>query len=509
MLNAYKLEQDLVIYPQEEEFAKLVSSYNVIPFYTEVEAKGIDTVALFEILKTGKYDVLLESSKISSGTGRYSFIGLDVRSVFKVYGSRIDFFEKGARRDLNGHPIKVLESIFSEYKTYKNSKLPPFFGGAIGFLKYEALTFFENISLKESLSGIPDIFLVFYDTVVAFDHLKEKLFIITNIHTQEGKKFSNEPGDRIRGIVSRFKDLKKNKKSNLSKIMRVGVKDKKKDISLRSSFSRETFKEAVKKVKAYIRAGDIFQANISQRIEIDWADADSFLFYKVIRELNPSPFACYLSFEDIQIACSSPERLIKLEGNKASTRPIAGTRPKLLDVKEDKLSIEELFLSSKEQAEHIMLVDLERNDLGRVCEYGSVVVSDFMALENYSHVHHIVSNVEGILKSDHNGLDLIQAVFPGGTITGVPKIRCMEIIDEVEPVSRDIYTGAIGFIGYNKDLDFNIVIRTVLVYKNKGYLHVGAGIVADSDPEKEYYETLYKGEALFNAWEIIKKRMKR
>jgi len=259
----------------------------------------------------------------------------------------------------------------------------------------------------------------------------------------------------------------------------------------------------VRRAKKYIKAGDIFQANLSQRLSHPVAGIEPFEIYKVLRDINPSPFACFLDFGDLQIASSSPERLIRSEGRFVETRPIAGTRPRGKTASEDLALSCELLLSDKERAEHIMLVDLERNDLGRVCVYGTVRVDELMVLEEYSHVIHIVSNVIGRLKRDKDRFDLLAASFPGGTITGAPKIRCMEIIDELEPVTRNIYTGSIGYLGFNGDMDLNIVIRTFVIKDGMAHVQVGAGIVADSDPAREYYETLYKAEALLKTMETL------
>jgi len=270
-------------------------------------------------------------------------------------------------------------------------------------------------------------------------------------------------------------------------------------VKFRSNFTKSGFEKIVRRAKEYIADGDIYQANLSQRFSVDIGRQDAFGLYERLSKINPSPFACFLDFGELKIASSSPERLLKLENNVVQTRPIAGTRPKGKTALQNFTLSRELILSDKERAEHIMLVDLERNDLGRVCEYASVKVDELMLLEKYSHVMHIVSNVTGRLKPLKDRFDLLRAVFPGGTITGCPKIRCMEIIDELEPVARNIYTGSIGYLDFNGDMDLNIAIRTFVIKRNKAYVQTGAGIVADSDPEKEYYETLYKAQALFKS----------
>jgi anthranilate/para-aminobenzoate synthase component I len=273
--------------------------------------------------------------------------------------------------------------------------------------------------------------------------------------------------------------------------------------SLVPGITRAGFEAMVRKCKEYIAAGDIYQANLSQRLSATINDADPLNLYKLLRGINPSPFSAYLDFGDLQLVSSSPERLIRLHEGIADTRPIAGTRRRGVDGAETRALSAELLTNEKERAEHIMLLDLERNDLGRVCDYGTVVVDEMMAVEDYSHVIHIVSNVRGKLTAGRDAFDLVRAVFPGGTITGVPKVRCMEIIDELEQVARGPYTGSIGYISNAGDMDLNIIIRTFVIKDGKAHLQVGAGIVADSDPPGEYLETLQKAEALRKALEML------
>jgi aminodeoxychorismate synthase component I len=269
---------------------------------------------------------------------------------------------------------------------------------------------------------------------------------------------------------------------------------------------KEDYMEMVRRAKNYIRAGDIFQANLSQRLTAEVGDLDPFRLYGVLRKINPSPFAAYLDLQGFQLVSSSPERLMRLHDRVVDTRPIAGTRPRGKDTEGDRAMSVELITNEKERAEHIMLIDLERNDIGRVCDYGSVQVDELMVLEEYSHVIHIVSNVQGRLHEKKDMFDLIRATFPGGTITGVPKVRCMEIIDELEPVQRGPYTGSIGYLGFNGDMDLNIIIRTFVIKDGRAHVQVGAGIVADSDPEREYYETLHKADALLQALKDLQEK---
>ncbi|MBU0899624.1 anthranilate synthase component I family protein, partial [bacterium] len=307
-----------------------------------------------------------------------------------------------------------------------------------------------------------------------------------------------ETKDKIKEIYHLL-NLKKIKPYQNQRVVKSSSK-----INYQSNFTKEDFEKIVKTAKEYIREGDIFQVNLSQRFEHQIHE-HPFKIYEVLRSINPSPFAAYLSLGNLRVVSSSPERLLNVSGNKIQTRPIAGTRPRGRTKKEDRLLGEELSLDAKERAEHIMLVDLERNDLGRICKYDSIFVNELMSLERYSHVIHIVSNVVGELKEEISLFDILKATFPGGTITGTPKIRAMEIIEELEPVKRGPYTGSIGWIGFNGHLDLNIAIRTIIIKGQTAYFQVGAGIVADSSPEREYFETLHKAKALMKALSIVRK----
>jgi anthranilate/para-aminobenzoate synthase component I len=347
------------------------------------------------------------------------------------------------------------------------------------------------------------------DAVVAFDHILEKAWVIINPGAREQEMGFRRPDPDQWG---RLYDEAKDKIMVLSS--KLAAKEYESTVpfseeggtgsfSLTSNMTKDQFESMVVRCKEYIAAGDIYQANLSQRFSASLNDADTIRLYTILRNVNPSPFAAYLDFGDLQLVSSSPERLVRLRDGIADTRPIAGTRRRGKDGTEMRTLSAELLTNEKERAEHIMLLDLERNDLGRVCEYGTVRVDEMMVVEDYSHVIHIVSNVRGKLAPGRDAFDLIRAVFPGGTITGVPKIRCMEIIDELEPVARGPYTGSIGYLSNAGDMDMNIIIRTFVVKDGIAHLQVGAGIVADSVPEQEYFETLQKAEALKKALKML------
>ncbi len=352
----------------------------------------------------------------------------------------------------------------------------------MGFWGYELAIFFEKIRFRKKQDpGIPLLHLGFYRELIVFDHKNKKYFLVA--HDKDGKNKN----------AGKFDELKKYFNGTKLSVPLKPFTVKK----FKPGISQDRFEKMVRKAKAYIEAGDIYQANISQRFSFEFSGSPLRL-YDFLRKINPSPFSSFLQFGEMRMISSSPERLVSKKGRVCETRPIAGTCRRK-GGRFDRQMIRDLLANEKEQAEHIMLVDLERNDLGRVCDYKSVRVEEMMTVEKYSHVLHIVSKITGKLSKNKDGLDLIRALFPGGTITGCPKIRCMEIIDELEPVQRGPYTGSIGYIDFSGDLDLNIIIRTVILKKDRGFFQVGAGIVYDSDPQKEYEETLHKGEALAEA----------
>lgn len=426
----------------------------------------MNIISLFEKYYYPGTSCLLESASFNTKTGRYSIIAARPEFTFRSWGNTIQIDNKGK---YYADPIKELKKIFLKKKIRHSSKMPLFSGGAVGYISYDTVRLWERIGdSAEKDINIPDIYLLFYDNAIVYDNLLNKLHYAGSV--DEGSDYLRQDND----------ENKANK------------------IYISPNISKEVFIEMVLKAKEHISAGDIYQANLSQRLEAE-TDVDGWSLYKRLRNINPSPFAGYMNLNGLELISCSPERLVKVEGRNIQTRPIAGTYPRGKTIREDMEYAQKLVLNPKERAEHVMLVDLERNDLGRVCRYGTVEADEFMCVESYSHVHHIVSNVKGIIKDNVDQMDVLKAVFPGGTITGCPKIRCMQIIDEIEPVRRNIYTGCMGWIGYNGNMDLNIIIRTILKIGNKLYLQAGAGIVADSDPEREYNETLHKARALIEA----------
>jgi anthranilate/para-aminobenzoate synthase component I len=423
--------------------------------------------------------------------GRYSYIGIDPFMTFKSKNKEITISRRNKSSTLHGNPMEELRKLIDAYKTPKIENLPLYQGGAMGYLSYDVVHFIEKLP-KTALDDLklPDSYYIFPRTIFAIDHKKKKLHII--IIAEPNLKSYGDAVKRIKDIVGAIK-----REKPIKEIIVLG-KDEIKASDIKSNLSYEEYTKAFKKAKNYVLAGDSFQIKISQRLETK-INSDSFKIYRHLRKINPSPYAAYLNFNGVKLVSCSPEHLLKVDNEIVLTRPIAGTYPRGKNKSEDKKLQKKFFSDEKELAEHTMLIDLERNDLGRVCEYGSIKVDELMTLEKYSHVMHIVSNITGTLRKDKDCFDAIYAAFPGGTITGCPKVRTMEIIDELEPATRGPYTGSIGFITFNKDLDFNIIIRTLIIKGNRGYVQVGGGIVSDSNLKTEYFETLHKGMALLEA----------
>ncbi|MEV5110747.1 aminodeoxychorismate synthase, component I [Bacillus sp. LBA3-1-1.1] len=427
--------------------------------------------------------ILLESGR----GGRYNIVGLDPVAVIQGKNETLHIRESGKETIKRGNPLDLMQEYMEKWKTDYNPEYPPFQGGAIGYFSYDCIRYIEKLpSLAEDDLNIPDIFFLLFDDVFVYDQKEQVLWIITHYVDEHEKA-----GERLNA----WKDLWVKEAPKLT--MPFECPEKKNETV---AFTEEGFIKAVERIQEYIGAGDVFQVNLSTRQERT-LQTHPLEIYTSLREINPSPYMGYLELGDFQIVSASPELLIKKQGPEVSTRPIAGTRSRGANEQEDEELARELIENEKERAEHVMLVDLERNDLGRICKYGTVEVDEFMVIEKYSHVMHIVSNVRGEVEEDKDAFDLVKAVFPGGTITGAPKIRTMEIIEELEPVRRGIYTGSIGWIGYSGDTELNIVIRTLLAKDGQAHVQAGAGIVIDSNPKNEYKESLKKAIALWRAKE--------
>jgi anthranilate/para-aminobenzoate synthase component I len=505
------------IKPSKKDFLNALRSGTLLPLSVELDIPRLTPLSVLETIRGGGYPVLLESARVNDKIGRYSFVTADPYLIFKSRGDDVELSlpvtptgKYGRRASMNRKPLVKLRELLANYRTARIDGLPPFTGGAVGFFSYDFVHQIENLPRRARIDlDIPDAYFVFVDMVVAFDHILEKAWVIVNPGAREQEMGFRKPEpDQWSSLYDEAKDKLMALSSKLAvreneSVVQFSKKSGTRSFSLTPNMTKDQYESMVTQCKEYIAAGDIYQANLSQRLSESINDTDTLRLYTILRNINPSPFAAYLDFSDLQLVSSSPERLVRLYKGIADTRPIAGTRRRGRDGAETRALSSQLLMNEKERAEHIMLLDLERNDLGRVCEYGTVRVDEMMAVEDYSHVIHIVSNVRGTLASGRDAFDLVRAVFPGGTITGVPKVRCMEIIDELEPIARGPYTGSIGYLSNAGDMDLNIIIRTFVVKNGIAHIQVGAGIVADSIPEQEYFETLQKAEALKKALEML------
>lgn len=477
--------------PSRHEYLLLSQNYDLIPVCYEINADMDTPISVFKKISPEGPAYLLESVEGGENLARYSFIGIDPFISFSSSGNELHITSAGEVKKVTGSPLASLEQLVSSYRVYRGGGLPRFFGGAVGYLSYGIIRYFERINItRKNIPALPESSFIFAGTVLIFDHVKHTLKIIVNSVPGE------EPDKTYDNVEYRLQSVSNAVKSNVS------VENKQiKNITaatLENNMSREKFVERVARAKEYIKAGDIIQVVLSQRFRIPF-QGEPFDVYRKLRALNPSPYLYYLDFGAYQVIGSSPEMLVRVEDGIVETCPIAGTRPRGKDQDADGKLAAELLDDEKEKAEHLMLVDLGRNDLGKVCTPGSIALPRFMEIERFSHVMHIVSNVKGRLSSGNNCYDALRACFPAGTVTGAPKVRAMEIIDELEPDGRGIYAGAVGYLGFTGNLDAAIAIRTMVIHNGCAYVQAGAGIVADSDPEKEYEETLNKARALLNA----------
>lgn len=484
------------------EFKDLSNYGNVIPIYKEILGDLETPVGAF--LKFNKKpSFLLESVIGGEKWARYSFIGINPSLIISCDEKKISIkgLDSETIKDVQD-PLTDIEDILKGFKPVMVEGLPRFSGGLVGYIGYDVVKFFERIpdNPKPKLP-MPDIFLMLPDIVLIFDNLKQTIKIVYNafIKDKDIKKIYDDGVRKINQVETELKEGYIDLEKKIKPFFDVRSSTSKEKFS--SNFLKEDFLKAVLKSKEYVMSGDVVQVVLSQRFHKQ-TKADPFDIYRCLRIINPSPYMYFLDIGESQIVGSSPEILVRLEGEKITLRPIAGTRKRGLTEQEDRELEEDLKKDPKEIAEHIMLVDLGRNDVGRVAEIGSVNVTDLMIVERYSHVMHLVSNVEGRLKKGLNCFDVFRACFPAGTVTGAPKVRAMEIIEELEPTKRGPYAGAVGYFSFSGNMDMCITIRTLLIINNNVYVQAGAGIVADSDPEKEYIETVNKAMAMMKAVEI-------
>ncbi len=482
--------------PTLDEFSQLAKRGNVIPLFAEFVADGETPVSAFKKLDRGGYSFLFESTEKNDVSGRFSFAGFEPRTVIQSYRREIRVVECGDERRFEAatDPLDEVRKLMARYQFVSRPELPRFAGGAVGFLGYEEISFFEPkvpVADQDDLD-LPEMLFMLTSSVLIFDHRLRSLKIVVNAYLDDGP-----PAEVYARAAESIGEIGRQltKSADLPLIPTLDCETR----PARSNFRPAEFELAAERAREYIRAGDIFQVVLSQRFESDF-DRDPLDFYRCLRFINPSPYMfCLKAGDDFALVGSSPEMHVRLTGDTIEIRPIAGTRARGATVTQDENNAAELLADPKERAEHIMLVDLARNDVGRVAAFGTVHVTEMMEIERYSHVMHIVSNVAGRLRAGCTAFDLVKATFPAGTVSGAPKIRAMQIISDLEKTRRDCYAGAIGYFGFDGNFDSCIALRCAVLKNKKAYFQAGAGIVADSDPHLEYEETVNKARAMAKA----------
>ncbi len=479
-------------FPSLEAFRELAVSFNIVPVYRDILADMDTPVSAFMKIDNGKDAFLLESVEGGEKWGRYSFLGVSPRLSVRSEGGSVEIIENGSKKAVKGNPIDALRDLMSGYKPAPVEGLPRFYGGAIGYFGYDTVRHIERLpDLSPKDLDLYDFFFILTDTLLVFDNVEHRIKVISNAYIDgsvEPEKVYERSLEKIDSLVKGLRATPSPRNEG------IGLKPP----TVSSNFPKKDFLSAVDRVKKYIQDGDIIQAVISQRFETQ-LNAPPFDIYRALRVVNPSPYMFFLRLGDVTIAGSSPEILVRVEGEEVNVKPIAGTRRRGRDEEEDVQLEKELLADPKERAEHIMLVDLGRNDIGRVCRPGTVGVDGLMSIERYSHVMHIVSNVTGVLCKEYGPFDALKSCFPAGTLTGAPKVRAMEIIEELEPCKRGVYGGSVGYFGYSGNMDMCIAIRTMVIKDGRVYIQAGAGIVADSVPEKEFEETENKARGVLKA----------
>jgi len=493
------------LYPTYEQFCELEGKGNFAPVSCKLMSDELTPVSAFQKLSARPNAFLLESVIGGEKVGRFSILGLDPISIFRAQRENVQIITGRQRRSFETpNPIGALREYFEEYKPVPRELLPEInpllTAGAAGYFGYDAVRYVENLpdSPPDTLA-LPDIYFMFFDSIIVFDHIYKTLHVAAHARLD-----TDSPRRAYDAAVAKIKSIADTLRTPVAvRAEEIPAADVQ-DVPFESSFEKKTFEEAVERCKEYIRAGDIFQVVLSQRL-LARTSADPFSIYRALRMINPSPYMFLLRLEGLDLIGASPEVMVKVENGVMTLRPIAGTRPRGKTEEEDKALEAELLSDPKERAEHIMLVDLGRNDVGRVAEYNTVRVDEQMVIERYSHVMHIVSNVSGKLAAGKTAFDALEASLPAGTLSGAPKVRAMQILDELEPTRRGPYGGAVGFVDYYGNMNTCITIRTLMLLGHDAYVQTGAGIVADSIPEREYEETMNKARGLLKAIAVAEK----
>jgi anthranilate synthase component 1 len=485
-----------MIGPDYNTFQKLARQGNLVPVNDTFTADLLTPVgAYLRLAKGAKYSFLLESVEGGENVARYTFVGANPNEVFRARGRACTLETGGKAVHFDENPIEQLRRLTARYKPVPVPGLPPLTGGAIGYCAYDMVRLYEDIpDTGHDDLRLDDCVMMFYLSIVAFDHVRHRVAIIRNV-------FTNGPGSLRAKYQEAVAEIRRTRATLEGPLPKAAARKKSGPLRVESNMTKAKFTGAVRKAKEYIRAGDAFQIVVSQRFSAK-TSAEAFEIYRALRVINPSPYLYFLKIDDVSVAGSSPEMLVKVQGRDAFYTPLAGTRPRGLDEAEDAALETGLLADPKERAEHVMLVDLGRNDLGRVCEFGSVKVERLMFVERFSHVMHIASSLRGRLREDVDCFDALMACFPAGTLSGAPKVRAMQIIDELEPTRRGIYAGTILYLDFSGNLDSCIGLRTLVAKNGLAYVQAGAGIVADSVPETEYQESANKARAVIRALEV-------
>ncbi len=491
--------------PTFEEFAALAKQYSLVPVYRQLTGDTLTPVTAFHKLEEGDWAFLFESVIGGERVGRYSFLGAGPFLRFLAYDKRVQLFtEGGLLAEFNDpDPLRLLERKLATYRAPHLPGLPRFCGGAVGYAGYDTVRYVERLpNAPTDDRQLPDLCFAFYDRMVIFDHINKTIAAVAHAHVDPNnlRLCYDQACARVDRLVERLQS--KGPALPLVDIVSSGEVH----LKYRSNFEPAAFEQAVEKCKEYIKAGDIFQVVLSQRFQTE-TKAKPFDIYRTLRVINPSPFMVYLKCGSLTLVAASPEIMVRVEGDQVTIRPLAGTRRRGKTEEEDRQLAAELIADPKERAEHIMLVDLGRNDVGRVARFGTVQLSDVMNVERYSHVMHICSNVTGQLQSGKSSFDALRACLPAGTLSGAPKVRAMEIIDELEPHRRGPYGGAVGYVDFSGNMDTCIALRTMVLLGQTAYLQAGAGIVADSVPEREREETENKAMGLLRALEMAETQL--
>ncbi|MBM80020.1 MAG: anthranilate synthase component I [Planctomycetaceae bacterium] len=490
--------------PDFETFEKLAAEHDMVPVYRQLVSDTLTPVSAYCKLQWGSHSFLFESVVGGEKIGRYSFLGADPFLELEAYGRSVKITEAGETREYTVEdPLREIENLLKSYRAVHLPQLPRFCGGAVGFAGYDVVRYCENLpNPPEDDRKLPDLAFAFYDRMVIFDQINKTILVVCHARTKDrdAREAFDETSERVNEICRQLQkgaaDLQ------MTDIAAIGEPS----LEWTSNFEKAEFEAAVEKCKEYICAGDIFQVVISQRLQLE-SRARPLDIYRSLRVVNPSPFMFLLKTPDGSLIGSSPEIMVRVEDREVTIRPLAGTRHRGKNDEEDRALADELLADPKERAEHVMLVDLARNDIGRVSDYGSVELSDVMIVERYSHVMHITSNVRGQLPKGQTCLDALRAGLPAGTVSGAPKVRAMEIIDELERHRRGPYAGAVGYIDFTGNMDTCIALRTLVMQGQTVYVQAGAGIVADSVPENEYFETLNKAKGMLKAIEVAEQQL--